>query len=75
MARIKRRRRSPGISRVRKDEAEAVDCFETSRGGGGGGASSTQPYAYPYSDFSKCSLHCSLAQAIFTVSSVSVINL
>ena len=44
-------------------------------GGGGGGASSTQPYAYPYSDFSRCSLHCSLAQAIFTVSSVSVINL
>ena len=43
--------------------------------GEGGGASSTQPYAYPYSDFSKCSLHCSLAQAIFTVSSVSVINL
>ena len=44
-------------------------------GWGGGGASSTQPYAYPYSDFSKCSLHYSLAQAIFTVSSMSVINL
>ena len=29
----------------------------------------------PTQMFSKCSLHCSLAQAIFTVSSVSVINL
>lgn len=31
--------------------------------------------AYPYSNFSKCPLHCSWAKAFFTVSSVSVIDL
>ena len=30
-----------------------------------------QPHAYPYSNFLKCPLRCSLAQAIFTASSVS----
>ena len=40
-----------------------------------GGSSFTQPNAYPYSNFLKCLLRCSLTQAIFTVSSVSVIDL
>ena len=47
-------------------------------GGGGGGAARHLPLSHmhtPTQIFSKCSLHCSLAQAIFTVSSVSVINL
>ena len=35
MVRIKRRRRSPGKSRVRKHEAEAAGCFEMWGGGGG----------------------------------------
>ena len=42
---------------------------------GRGGSSSTQSYSYPYSDFQECPLHCSLAEAIFTVPSVSVIDL
>ena len=53
------------------------------RGGGEfwnvGGSSLTQPYANPYSNFPKCLLRYSLAQAnvfaIFTVSTVSVIDL
>ena len=40
-----------------------------------GGSSSTLPYTYPFSNFPKYPLHCLLAQAIFTVSSVSVIDL
>ena len=49
--------------------SEAAERFET-----WGGSSFTQPYAYPYPNFPKCSLRCSLAQAIFTVFSVSVID-
>ena len=49
------------------------------RGGGAfwnvGGSSSTQPYAYPNSNFPKFALRCSLAQALFTVFSVFVIDL
>ena len=53
------------------------------RGGGEfwnvGGSSLTQPYANPYSNFPKCLLRYSLAQAnvfaVFTVSTVSVIDL
>ena len=45
------------------------------RGVGAGVSSSTQPYTYPYSNFLKCPLCCLLAQAIFTMSSVSVIDL
>ena len=45
------------------------------RGVGAGVLSSTQPYAYPYSNFLKCPLCCLLAEAIFTMSSVSVIDL
>ena len=41
----------------------------------GGGSSSTQPHAYHYLNFLKCPLCCLLTQAIFTMSSVSVINL
>jgi len=41
----------------------------------GAGSSSTQPYAYPYSNFLKCPLCCLLAQAIFTMSSVHIIDL
>ena len=44
-------------------------------GWGGGDSSSTQPYVRPFSNFSKCPLRCSLAQAMFTVSSVSVKDL
>ena len=48
------------------------------RGGGGGGSSYTKPSSYPYSNFPKCPLHSSLAQAnlfaILTVSSVFVID-
>ena len=48
-------------------------------GGGEGGSSSTLPCTYSYTNFLKCPLHCSLAQAnlfaIYTVSSVSVIDL
>ena len=36
---------------------------------------SDQPHAYHYSNFLKCPLCCLLTQAIFTMSSVSVINL
>ena len=47
-------------------------------GGGGGGSSYTKPTAYPYSNFPKCPLRSSLAQAnlfaILTVSSVLVID-
>ena len=34
--------------------AETAESFETWRCGVGGGASSTQPYAHPYSNFTKC---------------------
>ena len=49
------------------------------RGGVGGEASSTHPYVYPYSNFPKYPLSCSLADAnlfaVITESSVSVIDL
>lgn len=54
-------------------EPEVAEHFET--WGGGGGSSSTQLHAYHYSNFLKCPLCCLLTQAIFTMSSVSVINL
>ena len=57
----------------------ALCSFPGFRGGAAfwnvGGSSSTQPYAYSYSDFQKFPLHRSLAQAIFTVSSVFIIDL
>ena len=54
--------------------SEAAECFET-----WGGCSSTQPCVYPYINFPKCPLHCSLAQAnlfaTLAVYSVPVVNL
>jgi len=43
-------------------------------GGGGGRFLPTNPYENPYTNFPKRALRCSLAQAIFTVFSVSVID-
>ena len=54
--------------------SEAAECFEM-----WGGCSSTQPCVYPYINFPKCPLHCSLAQAnlfaTLAVYSVPVVNL
>ena len=43
---------------IRCQYPEAAENFETR-----GSSSSTEQYAYPCSDFPKCPLHCSLAQA------------
>jgi len=60
-----------------KGVSEAAQRFETWHGGGGGGGGWGLIFHKnePNQNFSKCSFRCWLAQAIFTVSSVSVINL
>ena len=61
---------------LKSDEPIFFLLYRRVTGGGGGGLSSTQPFAsYPYSNFLKYPLCCLLAQAIFKMSSVSVINL
>ena len=62
------------LMRIPSAMPEAVVRFET-----WGGSFFTQPCVYPHSNFLKCPSRCSLAQtnlfAIFTVSSVSAIDL